>query len=66
MTEPMTAAKALADFLGTSPAGLDALRGGLAGARPDSVGRWRRALSENQMIEVEREIRPLLGRLGYA
>jgi len=66
VTEPMTAAKALADFLGTSPAGLDALRDGLAGARPDSVGRWRRALSENQIIEVEREIRPLLGRLGYA
>jgi hypothetical protein len=66
VTEPMTAAKALADFLGTSPAGLAALRGGLAAARPDSVGRWRKALSGDQVIEVEREIRPLLGRLGYA
>jgi hypothetical protein len=66
VTEPMTAAKALADFLGTSPAGLEALRGGLAKARPDSVGRWRKALNGDQIIEVEREIQPLLGRLGYA
>jgi hypothetical protein len=62
----MTAAKALAEFLGTSPAGLEALRGGLAGASPDSVGRWRKALNGDQVLEVEREIQPLLGRLGYA
>jgi hypothetical protein len=66
VTDPMTAAQALAGFLGTSPAGLAALRGGLAGARPGSVGRWRKALSADQVIEVEREIQPLLGWLGYA
>ena len=64
--DPMTAARTLAGFLGTSPAGLEALRGGLAGARPDSVGRWRKALNGDQVIEVEREIQPLLGWLGYA
>jgi Sulfotransferase family len=65
VTDPMTAAGALADFIGTSPAGLEALRGGLAAARPGSVGRWRKALGGDQVIEVEREIQPLLGRLGY-
>jgi len=66
VSDPMTAAKVLAGFLGASPAGLEALRGGLARARPDSVGRWRKALSQDQAIEVEREIGPLLTRLGYA
>lgn len=66
VADPMTAAEVLAGFLGTSAAGLEALRGGLAGARPDSVGRWRKALSEDQVTEVELEIRSLLTRLGYA
>jgi hypothetical protein len=65
MADPMATAEVLAGFLGTSPAGLEALRGGLAGARPDSVGRWRKALSEHQAAEVGREIRPLLATLGY-
>ena len=66
VTDPMTAAEVLADFLGASPAGLRSLRAGLAGARRGSVGRWRKALSHDQVIEVEREIGPLLTRLGYA
>jgi hypothetical protein len=66
VTDPMTAAEALADFLGATPAGLQALRGGLAGARRSSVGRWRKTLSQEQIIEVEDEIQPLLTRLGYA
>jgi hypothetical protein len=66
VTDPMTAAEMLADFVGASPAGRQALRQGLAGARPSSVGRWRKALSQDQAVEVEQEIRPLLTRLGYA
>ena len=66
VTDPMTAAEALAGFLGATPAGLQALRGGLAGARRSSVGRWRKTLSQEQIIEVEDEIQPLLTRLGYA
>ena len=66
VTDPMTAADVLADFVGTTPAGRQALRGGLAGARRGSVGRWRKALSQDQVIDVEHEIRPLLTRLGYA
>jgi hypothetical protein len=66
VTDPMTAAETLADFLGATPPGLQALRGGLAGARRSSVGRWRKTLSQEQVIEVEDEIQPLLTRLGYA
>lgn len=66
VTVPMTAADVLGKFLGTSPVGLEALRGGLAGAKPDSVGRWRRELSETQVAEVEHEIGPLLTKLGYS
>jgi hypothetical protein len=66
VADPATATEVLADFLGTSPAGRDALRGGLAGARPGSVGRWRNALSQQQVASVEREIGPMLARLGYA
>jgi hypothetical protein len=66
VTDPMTAAEALAGFLDATPAGLQALREGLAGARSSSVGRWREALDQDQVIEVENEIRPLLTRLGYA
>jgi hypothetical protein len=56
----------LADFLETTPAGLDALRAGLARAKPDSVGRWRKALDRGQISDVEQEIGPLLARLGYS
>jgi hypothetical protein len=43
-----------------------ALRAAFAGFRPDSVGRWRRDLSAEQVADVEAEAGPLLGELGYA
>jgi hypothetical protein len=61
----MGAATALGEFLGASDAGQQALRAGLAQASRDSVGRWRKALGEREIIEVEREIGPLLIQLGY-
>src|SRR5579859_3989050 len=63
---PAGAAELLADFLGTSSAGRQALHAGLARARPDSVGRWQAALNRNEISQVEGEIGPLLVRLGYA
>lgn len=64
--DPAGAARLLADFLETSPAGLQALRVGLAQARTSSVGRWRGVLAERELDEVQTEIGPLLSRLGYA
>jgi hypothetical protein len=65
VSDPMGAAAALGEFLGASAAGQQALRAGLAQASRDSVGRWRKALGEREVTEVEREIGPLLIRLGY-
>ena len=58
-------ADSLGEFLDTSAAGQEALLAGLARASRDSVGRWRKALGEQEITEVEREIGPLLTRLGY-
>ena len=66
VADPMTAAQTLSGFLGTSAAGSDALRAGLARARGDSVGRWRKILQDPEAAEVEKEIGPLLSLLGYA
>jgi hypothetical protein len=66
VSDPMRAADLLSGFLGTTPAGLDALRAGLSEAKPDSVGRWRKALDERQISDVQREIGPLLAQLGYS
>jgi hypothetical protein len=65
VNDPMGAADVLSEFLGTTPAGQEALKAGLAKAKPSSVGRWRKTLDEAQVQGVEREIGPLLGRLGY-
>jgi Sulfotransferase family len=64
--DPAATAESLASFLGTSSAGLQALRVGLAQARTGSVGRWRGVLGESQIAEVETELGPLLARLGYS
>jgi hypothetical protein len=64
--DPAGTARLLADFLDVSPAGHQALRAGLAEAKPGSVGRWRAALTEHQVSDVEQETGPLLARLGYA
>src|SRR5204863_158296 len=66
VSDPMHAADVLGGFLETTPAGLDALRAGLARAKPDSVGRWRKTLDPGQISDVEQEIGPLLARPGYA
>jgi hypothetical protein len=65
VADPGNAADLLAGFLGTSPAGHEALRSGLARARSDSVGRWRKVLGEREIVGVDREIGSLLTRLGY-
>lgn len=65
VSAPMRAADLLAGFLGTSPAGLDAPRAGLARAKADCVGRWHKSLDEREVNDVEQEIGPLLA-LGYA
>lgn len=66
VADPMTAAQTLGGFLGTSAAGSDALRTGLARARRDSVGRSRKILQEPEVAEVEKEIGSLLDLLGYS
>ena len=45
--------------LSTPAAGQEALRTGLARARVDSVGRWRKALDDRENRDGEREIGPL-------
>ena len=52
----------LAAHLGLDPAPLAAA---LAAAHAQSVGRWRRDLTEEQVADVEAEAGPLLRELGY-
>ena len=66
VSDPAGTAGQLAEFLGASPAGRQALRSGLDGAKTSSVGRWRSALSADEVAEIDGEIGPLLSRLGYA
>ena len=65
VSDPAGVADTLAAFLGASAAGRQALSAGLTGAHGSSVGRWRKALDEQQVAEVEAEIGLLLIRLGY-
>src|SRR5215472_489327 len=60
VSDPGEAASSLGEFLGASAAGQEALLAGLAGASAASVGRWRKALGEEEITEVEQEIGPLL------
>jgi hypothetical protein len=63
--DPGGTAEVLGAFLGTSAAGLQALRSGLAGARTSSAGRWR-ARPRHEIDEIQAEIGPLLCQLGYS
>jgi hypothetical protein len=62
--DPAGTTEVLGDFLGTSGAGREALRDGLAQARTSSIGRWR-ARSGEEVAQIQAEIGPLLGLLGY-
>jgi hypothetical protein len=56
------------DALALSPAldvSADAVRAAFSGFRPDSIGRWRRDLSPEQLADVEAEAGALLRDLGY-
>jgi hypothetical protein len=66
VADPGHAADELGRFLDLTPAGQQAIRDGLSGAHSSSVGRWREALDEDQVANVDREIGGLLTRLGYA
>jgi hypothetical protein len=66
VSDPMRSADVIGEFLGAGAASRAALRVGLARAKPDSVGRWRRTLGGAEVAQVTREIGPLLDRLGYA
>jgi hypothetical protein len=53
----------LARFLGLGEA--EATQEFLAGARSESVGRWRKTLSKDQLITLEPFLRPTMAYLGY-
>jgi hypothetical protein len=65
VSDPSTIADMLADFLELSPVSRAELHASLARAKPDSMGRWRKALGERELADVLAEIGPLLARLGY-
>jgi hypothetical protein len=60
--DPPATAERIAARLGTSTAPLAAA---LSQVHGQSVGRWRRDLTPEQVEDVEREAGPLLRELGY-
>ncbi len=66
VASPQATGTRLADFLelGDGP-GRGALLSAMAEARTDSIGRWRAAFSAADRALADREIGPLLVRLGY-
>jgi hypothetical protein len=66
VSDPAATADMLADFLELPPGDRAGLHASLGRVRPDSVGRWRKALGERELADVLAEIGPLLNRLGYA
>jgi Sulfotransferase family len=60
--DPDASATLLAGELGTDPA---RVRWSLRNGHANSVGRWRRDLTPEQVADVEREAGPLLAELGY-
>ncbi|MEU0153082.1 sulfotransferase family protein [Micromonospora fulviviridis] len=66
VSRPAEAAEVVADFLAVGdPAGREALHARFAKARPNSVGRWRQRLTEQDLADVLAEAGPLLRELGY-
>ena len=65
VSDPARTSDELAAFLELSPAGRAGLHTGLARARPNSVGRWRSALTGRELADVSAEVGPLLAYLGY-
>ena len=63
MQRPQEAAETIAAFFGHSEAPAS-LRAALAAADPSSIGRWRAALDEDGLADVEREAGALLRELG--
>jgi hypothetical protein len=61
---PQEAAATIAAFFGHAEAP-ESLRAALATADPSSVGRWRKALDDDGLADVEREAGALLQELGY-
>jgi hypothetical protein len=61
--EPAATAARIAEHI---DADADALAQALAAMHAESVGRWRRDLTPEQLAEVEAEAGPLLRELGYA
>ena len=63
---PHAEADRLLDFLGAhTPAARALFEAQAAQARPDSVGIWRRELSNEALMQIEGEAGPLLRDLGY-
>lgn len=62
VSDPAGTAIAIAAHLGSDP---EPLAQALARVHSRSVGRWREALSAEQVVEVEDEAGPLLRELGY-
>jgi hypothetical protein len=63
VADPPAAATPLAHALGVD---VQQLSGAFADAHANSVGRWRRDLTAEQLADVEAEAGPLLAELGYA
>jgi hypothetical protein len=63
VSDPGDATESLAHTLGV---GTDELASGFAAAHGNSVGRWRRDLTPEQLADVEEEAGELLAELGYA
>jgi hypothetical protein len=63
VSDPSTATNALAHMLGV---GTGELAGAFSSAHANSVGRWRRDLTPEQLADVEDEAGALLAELGYA
>jgi hypothetical protein len=62
VTDPVAAARLVAEHLGADPA---PLAQAFSRAHGRSLGRWRRDLSPDELVDVQREAGALLTELGY-